>query len=193
MLTFPIHNADSAPAPAGDTLNAVEAALGFVPNLFAVTAASPVALDALVELNARFAASSLTPTEREIVQLAVSVANGCAYCVAGHSAFAARQRVDADIVSAVRCGGTIADARLEALHRFVRVAVAGRGRVAPIELGRLVLAGYCQAQVCEIVLGIALKTFSNLVTGIADVPLDGAFEAFEWSPEQAAADTSRAA
>ncbi|MCB6417184.1 carboxymuconolactone decarboxylase family protein, partial [Faecalimonas umbilicata] len=35
--------------------------------------------------------NSLTPTEREVVQITAAVTNGCAFCVAGHTAFSIKQ------------------------------------------------------------------------------------------------------
>ena len=40
------------------------------------------------EINRR---NSLTPTEREVVQITAAVTNGCAFCVAGHTAFSIKQ------------------------------------------------------------------------------------------------------
>jgi alkylhydroperoxidase family enzyme len=43
-------------------------------------------------------------------------------------------------------------------------------------------AGYTQAQLFEVILGISYKTLSNYVNHIADAPLDNAFFAGKWAP-----------
>ena len=42
-------------------------------------------------------------------------------------------------------------------------------------------AGYTQAQLFEVILGISYKTLSNYVNHIADAPLDNAFFAGKWA------------
>jgi alkylhydroperoxidase family enzyme len=43
-------------------------------------------------------------------------------------------------------------------------------------------AGYTQAQLFEVILGISYKTLSNYVNHIADAPLDNAFASGAWAP-----------
>lgn len=190
MKPFHIHTPDSAPAPADTTLRGIEKMLGFVPNVFAVMAEAPVALRAFAELNTRFTETSLTPTEREIVELAASVGNACVYCVAGHTAFAKRQAVPDDVIDAVRAGVPIADPKLEALHGFVRAMVERRGKLMPVDLDRFFAAGYTPAHVHEVILGISVKAFSNMTGNLTGIPLDAAFAAYAWEPADASAPVS---
>jgi uncharacterized peroxidase-related enzyme len=182
-----IYTPEDAPPPSDEMLAGVKASLGFVPNVFAVMAGTPPVLNAFVELNTRFAETSLSATEREIVQIAVSVENGCAYCVAGHTAFAKMQKVPDDIIAALRERGAIADPKLRALHDFARAVATRKGRVAPAELERFLSAGYSQAQLQEVILGVCVKTFSNLTSLLLDIPLDDAFAAHAWHPTHAGA------
>ena len=98
MTGFKIETAITAPAEARDILRAVEAGVGFVPNVYGVFAGAPEALKALAAINASFDATSFTPAEREIIALTTSVYNQCPYCVAGHSTFALAHGVDPDPV-----------------------------------------------------------------------------------------------
>ena len=127
MKHFPIYTPETATTPAGETLAALKQKLGFAPNVFAVMGGNPPVLAGFLSLNQNFAETSLSATEREIVQIAVSVENNGAYCVAGHTSFARKQNVADDIVKAVRSRGTIDDPKLAALHNF---AAASRSRVA---------------------------------------------------------------
>ena len=85
MNAFTIHTQETAGSPADATLRNLESALGFVPNVFAVIAESAPALLACVGLTNHLSRTSLTATEREIVQITTSVENNCGYCVAGHA------------------------------------------------------------------------------------------------------------
>ncbi len=70
-------------------------------------------------LTGAFGSSTLTPAEREVIQLAVSVANRCHYCVAGHTAFADEAGLEGAHVNAMRNGQDPVDTRLGALAAFV--------------------------------------------------------------------------
>jgi AhpD family alkylhydroperoxidase len=184
MNEFKIHTPETATREAADTLRNVEEGLGFIPNVFAVIAESAPALEAFVGLNFRLAESSLAPTERELVQLAVSVENECAYCVAGHSAFANMQDLDMDVVAAARCGGTPADPRLAALDALVKGLVNAKGPVDPALLEGFYAAGYESRHLFEVILGICVKTFSNLTNSATGLTLDDEFASFAWTPDQ---------
>ena len=163
--------------------------IGFVPNVFAVMGATPPVLRSFAELTTRFGETSLTETEQEIVHIAVSIENGCEYCVAGHTAFAKMKKVPDEIVDALRDGGTIADPKLAALHDFIRAVVRTRGHVGQDGLQRFLSAGYSVTQVQEVILGVTEKTFSNLTGVVLDIPLDDAFAPYIWhrpAPAEAA-------
>lgn len=183
MKPYTIHTSKSAAPPADAMLQDLAEMLGFVPNVFAVIAESPVTLGAFMEINRRFAETSLSAAEREIVQIVTSAENGCGYCVAGHTAFAKAQDVPASTIAAVRNGNPIAEPRLKALQRFTQAVVAGRGRLDRAELERFLSSGFTEAQVYEVILGVCVKTFSNLASNLLDIPLDAAFVPHSWYPE----------
>jgi uncharacterized peroxidase-related enzyme len=180
LMKFPIHTSKTAQPPVGALLQTVQETLGFVPNLFGVIAGSAPALQAFLALNNEFTQSSLTPLEREIVQVVASVENDCAYCVAGHSAFAELQELPTDPIEAARGGHPVADPKLAALQRFTKAVVKHRGHLDPLDLAAFEQAGYGPNHVLDVVLGICVKFFSNLTNNIVGIPLDDEFEPFEW-------------
>jgi len=189
MARYRIHTAETAPAPAGAMLRDLQAAYGFLPNVFAVLAEAPGALGAFVEMNQRFAGTSLTPAERAVVQIATSVENRCGFCIAGHSASAKAAGLPAPYVAAIRNGHPVADARLEALRRFVVAVLAARGRLPAEDLQRFLVAGFTVAQSYEVILGICVKTFGNLVSNLHDIPLDSVFVPPAGSPAEESGET----
>ena len=184
MKAFTIHSPETASPPADDLLAGIRSRFGMVPNVFATIAESPVALRAFIELNSHFAESSFDATNRELIQTAASVENQCSYCVAGHTAFAEMQDVPREIMDAVRDNRPLADRKLEALNSFTRALVRDRGMIPERELQRFLDAGHSQAQVLEVILGVCIKTFSNLASNAIGIPLDDAFAAHAW-PAQA--------
>ena len=180
MKAFKIHTAQDTAEPVASILSGTEKTLGFVPNLFGVLAESPSALAAFTALNAQFAKSSFSPTERELIELTVSTENQCGYCVAGHTAFAAMQGVDERIVQAVRNGEPIPDTRLEILRRFTQALVRQRGMLTEPEVEQFLDAGYTQQQLLDVILWICVKIFSNLTNNAIGIPLDDTFQPYAW-------------
>lgn len=180
MESFKIYKS-SEQHPAQEMLKGVENQVGFVPNIFAVLAESPVALAAFTELNNSFAHSSFNESEREVVQLAASVINECDYCVAGHTAFASQLGVEKGVTDSIRNHQAVADPKLEALRNFTQSVVRERGLISPDDLVAFYKAGYTPRNVMDVILGIAIKSISNSISNIAGLPLDEQFAEFAWS------------
>jgi len=110
------------------------------------------------------------------VLLAVSTENGCDYCRAAHSAIAKMQGVDEAVIKAIANGDALPDAKLDVLFKFTRVMVDKRGRPSDQDLKALLDAGYSEAQVQDVIVGIGMKTLSNYNNHIAETPLDPQFQ-----------------
>jgi len=181
QIPFPVFGLETAPAASRELLKGAKAKLGFVPNLFGMLAGAPALLEGYLTLAGLFDRTSLSPTERQIVLLATSFENGCDYCMAAHSAIAGMQKVAPAVVAALREGGPIDEERLEALRAFTTEVVRERGWPSEEAMRRLSAAGYTQAQILEVLLGVGLKTLSNYANHFAHTPLDPAFEAVRWT------------
>lgn len=86
MSIFTKYTEASAAAGAAEVLSKVKARYGFIPNLAADVAESPLVLEAVLSLAAAFDKVSLTPQEQQTVLLTVSALNGCVYCRTVHTA-----------------------------------------------------------------------------------------------------------
>jgi len=188
MSSFVFHTPESAPEVSRALLQGAKDTLGFVPSLYAGLAESPAALGAYFDLSDRFSASGLSPTEQQVVALAVSVANGCRFCVAAHSTIARHMvKVDSATVDALRHCQPIPDEKLQALRRFVERVVRESGRVLGPELDAFLAAGYSPRQALDVVLGVSMKTLSNYANHLLQTPVDQAFAGERWEPLDAAA------
>jgi uncharacterized peroxidase-related enzyme len=177
MGNFTRHTPESAPAETADVLSQVRDRYGFVPNLAAYLAESPASLDAVLRLQEAFDRTSLTPEEQQLVLLTVSATNACSYCTTVHTALARRSGLGPDAIRAVRERESIADRRLGALRDFVVALVAERGRVGDRALDEFLAAGYTRAQAFEVVMGVALKTFTNYCNHLAGAEPNAEFVA----------------
>jgi len=180
MSTFNPHNTESAPDGSRPILEGAQKSLGFVPNLYGVLAESPAALKAYTGLSAAYGGSSLDATEQQVVLITAAALNGCEYCVAAHSTIAGMQKLDGDVIGAVRDDRPIGDAKLEALRQFTQAVVRERGWVPADQVETFVAAGYTKAQLLEVIVGVGLKTISNYVNHIVDTPVDEQFAANAW-------------
>lgn len=184
MSRFTVYTADTAVEAARETLLAVEEMAGFLPNVVAVLGAAPHQLQALVAMNMQFAASGLTPVEREIVQLAVSVQNRCGYCVAGHSAFGVDLGMPETDIAALRADRPLPVVREEALRRFARTLAASKGHASDADYEAFLKAGYSVEQATDVILGVSVKMYTNMLSILLSLPLDDKFEPYAWSPDE---------
>lgn len=184
MANFAFHTPDSAPAESRPVLTNALERFGFVPNLYAGLAAAPPVLHAYLELAQRFATTSLSPVEREVVSLAASARHQCSFCVAAHSMLAeAMVGAPAEVVAALREGREPDDPKLAALAAFARTMVEERGWVAEHPAYRRFLAaGYTQAQALEVLLGVTQKVLSNYANHLMGTEINEAFAGYRWEP-----------
>jgi uncharacterized peroxidase-related enzyme len=182
MTRFVVHTPATAPAGSRAQLEDVERAYGFIPNLYGVFAESPTVLKAVGLMRGAFEEGTLSPLEQQLVMLAVSVKNACAFCVAAHSTVLARGfKLEHHDIDALRSGGALSNARLDVLAHFTRQVVAKRGWLPQIEVDEFLAAGFSQAQVLEVLLGVSMKTLHNYVDHIADTPLNDQFIPERWT------------
>ena len=175
MTTFPVHTIDSAPDGAADALKGIESRVGFVPNLAAAMAGSPVLVTAFGDMQPTLGRTTLTGLEREVVALTLSHANTAEYPLAAHGRFAVMHGGSAELVDAVCAGSTLPDARLDALATFTRVLIQTRGHVPAPAMDSFLAAGYTAEQVLEVVAQLGYTTMANLAANIALPPVDEAF------------------
>lgn len=183
MLDYKPHTTESAPAASKPTLEAIKSKIGFVPNLMANMAESPVMVESYLTMMALFDKTSLSPTEREVVLMTNNRLNGCTYCMAAHSTVAKMSGVDEDVIRALRSGGPIDDPKLEALRNFAIIMHQTRGHPTEAQVITFLEAGYTKEAVLDVIVGTSLKVLSNYTTPIVEPALDDAFKPMTWSED----------
>lgn len=176
MTSFKIYTPETAPEKSRDILKATYTKLGFVPNILGEMAESPALLKGYSDLSEASKLGLFTPVENQVVQMTASWMHGCDYCVAAHSTFAQKGNVPADVIKALREDAPLKDQKLEALRQFTKITLKKMGQVDDRDIDAFIKAGYTQAHVYEVVLGLALKFITNYVNHIVKTPLDTAFE-----------------
>jgi len=164
---FQPHTSETAPKGAAEVLGQAKERYGFVPNLAAFLAEAPVALEGVLVLSGGFEKTSLSPQEQQVVLLSASAANTCNYCRTVHTGLARQAGVDALTAAGIAQCRPLSDPKLEALRAFTSAVVEQRGQVDGEAVKRFLAAGYTKAQVFEVVMGVALKTFTNYSNHLA--------------------------
>jgi alkylhydroperoxidase family enzyme len=179
---FTYHTKETAPA---DSLPLIELSIktyGFFPKMHQILAEAPLTYEmyntALDGLSTR---STLSPVEQELVMLTASYENRGNYSMAGHTMRAKRKDVPAEIITALRDGSPLADAKLETLRTFVRSVLEKRGHIGDSELLKFLDAGYTKRQALEVLTGLAAKLISDFTNALAHTDLDDAVKPLSWT------------
>lgn len=184
MADFPVHTIESS-GKAQPLLEATQKKFGFVPNLAAVMASSPAAVEGYLTLAGIFDKTELSETERQIILMTNNRLNGCDYCMAAHTSISQAKKVPAGVIAALRENRPLEDPKLEALRVFAEAMNTKRGWVDEAEIEALLSAGYTTQTVLDVVLGTGLKVLSNYTNHVAKTPVDKAFAANKWEPAPA--------
>lgn len=140
---------DQASSASQETFDDLQQKVGFLPNIYAAIGNSAVALNAALAFNAALAKGELTAREAEVIKLATSEANGCAYCVAAHTAVGQMQGLSEEQTRTARTG-TMADAKLNAVAQLTRNMVSSMGHPDPAHVKAFFAAGYSKGALVEL-------------------------------------------
>ena len=163
---------EAAPAASRRLLEAVKQQLGIEPNLFRLVSNSPAALEGYLSLSGALAKGALPAPTRERIALAVAEINGCSYCLSAHTYLGKNlAKLDDAEITANR-NGSSNDAKAEAAVKFAVKVARERGHVSEADLRVVKSAGYNDAQVIEMVLHVALNTWTNYINEVAKTDID---------------------
>ena len=192
MTLFQVHTLETAPEASRPALEATRREWGFVPTLQGTLAESPVALQAYTTLFNLVGQSTLTPAERQVAFLAVSVLHGCESCVAGHTYLARSVGLPEAALRAMRERQPIVDSpRLQALRSFCEAVVHDRGLAGDAAVDAFIAAGFTRCNVLEVVTVIATKTISNYTNHLTHTPQESFMSepSLKWVAAESSAET----
>jgi uncharacterized peroxidase-related enzyme len=170
MKTVTVPTYDQS-TPANQALmDNLKKALGFVPNLYATFTHSDTALGTYLTL--QNAKTSLSVKAREVINLAVSEVNQCAYCLAAHTAVGKMVGFTEAQIFDIRAGEAPFDTRLNALARLVRNVAVKRGHADADVLQAFFAAGWTEGNLVDVMMVIGDKTVSNYLHSTTRVPVD---------------------
>jgi uncharacterized peroxidase-related enzyme len=163
---------DAAPSASQPLLEAVKKQLGVVPNLFRLVSNSPAALEGYLALLGTLNKGKLPAPTRERIALTVAEINGCSYCLSAHTYLGKiLAKLDDSEIAANRSGASN-DPKADAAVRFAVKVARERGHVGEDDVRAVKAAGYDDGQVIEIVLHVALNTWTNYINEVAKTEID---------------------
>ena len=180
-MNLAILTAEDAPAESRPLLEGIAADVGFVPNLAAVTAASPVLLAAFDALRRAVLDPTLQPVHREIAGVAVGVAVDNAYGVAFHSTILGSLGVDEADIDAMRAGTEPTDPVDGAVYAFARNVALDRGKISDDVVLCAHNVGLSDSDLLPLVAECAFAGLVGTIDNLAGrVPLDEFLQAQAW-------------
>jgi alkylhydroperoxidase family enzyme len=174
--SFQVHTLESAPEKSKQALQGLQQKFGFVPNVAATMAESPVLLNAFVGCFVNFQGSGFNDTERQTLLLTNAVTIQSPWAIAFHSTMALQVGVSEGDVRAIREGKLPKDTSLAALSELTKALIENRGRVSEAEIEKFMSAGYSKTCVLEVIAGLAISTMAATVGNLAHTPIEEALQ-----------------
>ncbi|MEM6722412.1 MAG: carboxymuconolactone decarboxylase family protein [Bacteroidota bacterium] len=171
MRTIEVLKREQADAVAQPIFDNLKKAIGMVPNLYATIGYSGETLRDFLTFQTTVESNSFTKKEAEAINLVVSQVNGCAYCLAAHTAIAKMNGFSEEETLQLR-DASIADARLSAITKLAQSLTINRGNAAVGLVEDFFAQGFTEKHLIELIGVVAAKTFSNYVHNTTQVPVD---------------------
>lgn len=164
---------DQAEGETAELFATIKRNVGKLPNAYAAIGSNaPTVLANVLQTSAALGKSTLSKREQEAINLSVSEASGCDYCVAAHTFTGKLAGYTAEQTRELRAGSFAADARIDTLVKFVAGLVGSRGTVEAAAVDAMRGAGYTDRQLVEIALAVSAILFTNMFNRINDTVVD---------------------
>lgn len=162
---------DGAPAEVKSLLREASALWGLVPNVMRTMARSAPALRAWIGMVSALEQGTLPPCLRARIAILVAQINQSEYCLRAHGALGRAAGLTEEEIQDSR-RGTATDRRIEGALVFVRALVENGGRLRSNDLARVRGAGYCDAEVVEMIAHVAANVFTNYLNMVTETEAD---------------------
>lgn len=158
---FVKYTIETAKPDARPLLESSREAYGFVPNVFAFMAESPVALKSYAAVEGNLKSSHFSEDELHIAMLVISINNGCKFCSTAHRLMAMGAGVPKDTADSIFNSSVSNDEKYRPLISLINLLMSRKGQLAEHEVSEFVKLGFTQEKIIEAIAIIALKTISN--------------------------------
>jgi len=181
MSNYPVHTLKSAPEASKKSLETLQSAFGFIPNIAAVMSTSPVLINSLVPVFGNVHGGSFSEPEIQTVLLTNAVTNASTYPVALHTFLALQSDVTEADVDAIRHGNLPKDTKLAALSRLAKTLIEKRGRLDANDQEKFLQAGFSPEHLLEVITIVAASTITNYTGSVVQPSLEPDLQKHSWS------------
>jgi uncharacterized peroxidase-related enzyme len=165
MKTLKPLSLEEANTNSQEILNTVKGKIGMVPNLYATMAVSDKLLGGFLSFTEALKSGELSGKEYEVVALATSQVNECAYCLSAHTTIGKMNGLTEEDTLAIR-NNSITDMKLNALAILARELADRKGKASYATINNFFEAGYSKIAFAEVI-GIVSLTIINNTTRCA--------------------------
>ena len=169
MKKFTVPTRDEVTPANQANFDALQKAIGMVPNLYATIAYSENGLSKYLAYQG--AKTSLSNREKEAVNLVVSQVNGCIYCQSAHTVIGKMNGFSEEETLRLR-EGHATDSKLNALVVLAKDITEKKGRVSSDKLDVFFAAGYDKGNLVDLILQISDKIAMNYLHNLTEIPVD---------------------
>ncbi len=141
-------------------------------NVARVLANAPAVLDMMSHLWSALDKLSLSPADREVIDLEMAVENRCHYCVPAHRYLARERGLEPEIIDQVSCGRTLSGSRAAVIQQLTRRLMETKGKLSEPEFRQFQRQGVTSQQMIEAIAEIAHCTLTNFMNRLAETDLD---------------------
>jgi uncharacterized peroxidase-related enzyme len=181
ISAFPVPALDTLPEDVRARILAVQEKSGFIPNVFLALAWRPEEFRAFMAYHDALMGKreGLTAAEREMIVVAVSIANQCQYCVVAHGAILRVRAKDPAISELVAANWRKAPigARQRAMLDYATKVAAASHLVSAADRQAVLDAGFTQDELWDIGAIAAFFSMSNRMANAMDLKPNAEFQA----------------
>lgn len=164
MTDFTFHTIENSDGETKATLENIQKAYGFVPNLFGYMAEAPITIDAYMMLNEIvLTKTSFTTGQIQVGLLTASMLNECDFCTTAHRAMAVKFGSNPASIKSLVEGTTIEDKEDKAIADMVTSIIKHRGWVPEEDMTAFFAVGFTKKHFLELQLVVTIKTLSNYI------------------------------
>ncbi|MBN7770999.1 peroxidase-related enzyme [Marinobacter daepoensis] len=172
MSRIPLKSIETSCSSGAEVLSGIKKQLGMLPNFFAGLANHLGSLNGYLAFHdAMERESSLSKAQQEMISLAIANANGCHYCVSGHTLSAKAAGVVAEEARRAQ-KGQAEQPEDQALLTLALEVLDTRGHVSEETLAMVKAHGFSESEIVEVVGWVGLNSFSNWINNVIQPKID---------------------
>lgn len=162
MKTLQSLSFEEANTNSQEIFNSVKAKVGMVPNLYAAMGISDKLLGGFLTFTETLKSGELSGKEYEVVALATSQVNKCAYCLSAHTTIGKMNGLSEEDTLEIR-SNSISNKKLNALASLASELADKKGKASDYIINNFFEAGYNKAAFAEVLGIVSLTIITNTV------------------------------